>query len=98
MINTNRLLLGNVKRAILKLAEIEVMAFFWCMKMPCGVKNAGTINHIESNPRTNNNPWASSGLAATTNAITSTNGMPIIIASMMYNTERKIVCMIDLLK
>ena len=66
--------------------------------MPCGVKNAGTINHMESKPRTSNNPCASNGLAVMTNAITITNGVPIMIASTMDNTESNIVCKIDLLR
>ena len=97
-LNTNRLLLGSVNRAIRKLAEIEVMAFFWCMKIPCGVKNAGTISHMESKPKTSNNPCARSGLAVITNAITTTSGVPIMMASMMDNTESNIVCKTDLLR
>ena len=94
-LSTNKLLVGRVKRAIRKLVEMEENAFCWRRKIPCGVKNTGTINHIESNPRINNRPCANKGLAAITNASTTMTGVPIISASIIYNTDNKIVCKID---
>ena len=81
-LSTNRLLVGKVKRAIRKLAAIDEKTFCWRIKMPWGVKNTGTISHIESNPKINIMPCASNGLAAITNVSTINTGVPIIIVNM----------------
>ena len=63
--------------------------------MPCGVKNNGTINHIESNPRINTIPCASNGLAAITNVSTIRSGVPTITSNKKYIIDSKIVCKSD---